>query len=85
MELTYWEITLLKYYQNTFNAKWIRVYRNNHIILDTKVKLYNVYKRRLRRQPRTGQVTYTRMFKNLKERDLYFIADLLKSQEGINC
>ena len=79
MRLTDWEIAFLKYYQNTYNAQWIRVYRNKHMILDTIVVLYNVYKRKLKHQPRTGQLTITNMFKTLNEGDWYFIADLLKS------
>jgi hypothetical protein len=82
MELRKWEIIFLKYYSTKYNAKWIRVYRNKHGILDTIVVLYNVYKKKLKKQARTGQQTFTHMFRYLKEGDWYYIPDLLLQLQG---
>lgn len=77
MELTNIEKMLLKYCLNKFNAKWIRVFQNRHTVLDTKVNFYSVYKRKLKDQPITGQLTFTNMFKSLEEGEWYYIPNLL--------
>ena len=80
--LTEWEYKFLNYYLNKFNSKWMRVFNNKHPLLDTRVDLYTVYKRKLKNQPVTGSLTYSNMFKQLDEGKWYFIPDLLnKSKE----
>lgn len=80
--LTDWEYKFLNYYLNKFSAKWVRVFNNKHPLLDTRVDLYTVYKRKLKNQPLTGSLTYSNMFKQLDEGKWYFIPDLLnKSKE----
>lgn len=81
MNLTKWEETFLKYYLNCFNAKWMRVFNNKHPILDTRIDLYTVYKRRLKVQPQEGQETFTNMFKSLVEGKWYYIPDLLNQEK----
>ena len=94
MELSTWERKFLEYYLKIFrmtrygivicyylqnyNAKWMRVYHNTHPLLDTHIDLYNTYKKKLKKQPITGQLTYTNMFKNLIDGEWYFIPNLLK-------
>ena len=79
MKLNEWEITFLNYYMDLYNAKWMRVFNNKHPILDTRVDLYSIYKRRLKIQPQTSQETYTSMFKNLEEGKWYNIPQLLEN------
>lgn len=81
MKLTQWEERFLTYYLNEFNAKWMKVYNNKHPIIETRVDLYTIYKRKLKHQPITSQETYTSMFKNLKTGEWYFIPSLLSSKE----
>lgn len=81
MNLTKWERAFLNYYLECFNAKWMRVFNNKHPLLDTRIDLFNVYKRKLKVQPQEGQETYTNMFKNLIEGKWYFIPDLLNEEE----
>lgn len=80
MQLTKYERLFLIYYQQKHNAKWMKVYYNKHFILETKVDLYNIYKRKLRSQPKIGQLTYTGMFKQLNEGEWYYIPTLLKNK-----
>lgn len=80
MKLTDWEIKFLKYYLECFNAKWVRVFNNKHPLLDTRVDLYNIYKKFLKVQPKTSKETHTNMFKNLTEGEWYYIPNLLKSK-----
>lgn len=84
MKLTEWEITFLNYYLNNYNAKWIRVFNNKSILLETRVDLYTIYKRMLKNQPFTGQTTYINMFKQLDEGKWYFIPDLLNNNKEEN-
>lgn len=79
--LTEWEYKFLNYYLNKFNAKWARVFNNKHPLLDTRVDLYTVYKRKLKNQPLTGSLTYSNMFKQLDEGKWYFIPDLLNKNK----
>lgn len=79
--LTEWEYKFLNYYLNKFNAKWVRVFNNKHPLLDTRVDLYTVYKRKLKNQPLTGSLTYSNMFKQLDEGKWYFIPDLLNKNK----
>ena len=81
MDLTEWERTFLKYYLDCFNAKWMRVFNNKHPLLDTRVDLYTIYKRRLKVQPSVGQETFTGMFKNLTEGKWYYVPDLLNDEK----
>ena len=76
--LSIYEKLFLHYYQKKHNAKWMKVYRNKHFILETKVDFYNIYKRKLRRQPKVGQLTYTGMFKQLNAGEWYYISSLLE-------
>lgn len=79
--LTDWEYKFLNYYLNKFKAKWMRVFNNKHPLLDTRVDLYTVYKRKLKNQALTGSLTYSNMFKQLDEGKWYFIPDLLNIQK----
>lgn len=72
-----WEYRFLKYYLDKFNAKWMRVFNNKHPLLATRVDLYTIYKRRLKNQPLTENLTYSNMFEKLEEGKWYFIPDLL--------
>ncbi len=81
MKLTEWEKRFLTYYLNNFNAKWMRVFNNKHPLLNTRIDLYSIYKRKLKHQAVTGQMTYTGMFKSLNEGDWYFITDLLNNDK----
>lgn len=60
----------------------MRVFNNKHPIIDTRVDLYTIYKRKLKNQPIASQVTYSNMFMGLDEGKWYLIKDLL--QEGGN-
>lgn len=80
-KLTTWEYKFLNYYLEKFNAKWMRVFNNKHPLLDTRVDLYTVYKRKLKNQPLTGSLTYTNMFEQLDEGKWYFIPDLLNKEK----
>ena len=80
MKLTKWEKMFLEYYLKNYNAKWMKVYNNKHLVFDTTVVLYSIYKRKLKNQPITGQTTYTSMFQQLQEGKWYFILDLLKQE-----
>lgn len=84
MKLTQWEIKFLNYYLEKFNAKWVRVFNNKHPLLETRVDLFNVYKKPLKIQAVTGQETITSMFKQLEEGKMYFINDLLKQDKEDN-
>lgn len=81
MRLTDWEKRFLNYYLNNYNAKWMRVFDNKHPLLETRVDLYTIYKRKLKNQPVTGQKTYTSMFRQLIEGKWYFIPDLLNNDK----
>lgn len=81
MELTKWEKYFLKYYLEKFNCNWMRVFNNKHPILDTRVDLYTIYKRKLKTQPLIGSQTYSNMFENLTEGKWYFIPELLQDKE----
>jgi len=76
MKLTKWEHTFLRKYLDIYNAKWMLVFNNKHPLLDTKVDLYSIYKRKLKVQPKTGKETYTNMFKELTEGKGYYIQNL---------
>lgn len=78
INLTEWEYRFLKYYLDKFNAKWMRVFSNKHPLLATRVDLYTIYKRRLKNQPLTENLTYSNMFEKLEEGKWYFIPDLLE-------
>lgn len=78
-----WEKSLLEYYLKNKNAKWIRVYHNKHPVLATRVIFYTKFKRRLKDQPYSGELTYTGMFKNLVEGDWYLITNLLNNYEEV--
>lgn len=84
MKLTKWERKFLNYYLNNFNAKWMRVFNNKHPLLETRVDLFNIYKMKLKGQPVVGQETLTSMFKQLKEGEMYLIADLLNQDKEDN-
>lgn len=86
MELTKWERKFLSYYLNNFNAKWVRVFNNKHPLFETRVDLFNIYKRKLKIQPITGQETITSMFRQLQEGKMYLITNLLNQdkEENIN-
>jgi len=77
MNFSEWEKALLEFYLKNYNAKWIKVYNNKHPILETRVFFYTVFKRKIRKQPYCGELTYTGMFKNLVEGEWYFIPNLL--------
>lgn len=81
MKLTEWEIAFLKYYLNNYNAKWMKVYSNKHPIFETRVYLYTIFKRKLKKQPLSSEVTYAGMFKQLIEGKWYFIPDLLNTDK----
>lgn len=81
MNLSEWEIALLKHYLKYYNAKWIRVYNNKNPILPTKVIFYTVFKKKVKKQPYCGELTYTGMFKKLIEGDWYFIPNLLQKDK----
>ncbi|MBO6232856.1 MAG: hypothetical protein J6N78_02160 [Clostridia bacterium] len=81
MSLTKWERTFLNYYLEIYNAKWMRVFNNKHPLLDTRIDLFNVYKRKLKVQPAEGQETFTNMFKNLVEGKWYYVPDLLQQEK----
>ncbi len=75
--LTEYEKKFLKYYLESYNAKYMRVYNNKHTILDTRIDLFSIYKRKLKIQPSTGQNTYTNMFNNLEEGKWYLVTNLI--------
>ena len=79
MNLSKWEKSLLEYYLNKYNAKWMRVYNNKHPILETRVVFYTIFKRKIKKQAYCGELTFTGMFKNLKQGDWYNIANLLQT------
>ena len=79
MNLSEWEKSLLEYYLNNHKAKWMRVYNNKHTVLETRVVFYTIFKRKIKKQPYCGELTYTGMFKKLVEGDWYFIPNLLDS------
>ena len=56
-----------------------QVYNNKHPILETRVVFYTIFKRKIKKQPYCGELTYTGMFKKLVEGDWYFIPNLLDS------
>ena len=66
MKIKQWEETLLEFYQNNYNAKWMRVYNNKHPVLPTKVFFYTTFKRKIKKQAYCGELTFTGMYKNLK-------------------
>ena len=76
-----WEKTLLEYYKNNFNAKWIKVYQNKHPVLATRVIFYTKFKRIVKHQPYMGELTYANMFYKLKEGAWYDITELLKKHK----
>lgn len=80
-KLEEWEYKFLNYYMNKFNAKWMRVWNNKHPLLDTRVDLYTIYKRKLKHQPLTSSETYSNMFEKLDEGKWYFIPDLLNEKK----
>lgn len=83
MNFSEWEKALLEYYVKNYNAKWIRVYNNKHSVLATRVVFHTIFKRKLKKQPYCGELTYTGMFKKLVEGDWYFIPNLLNDyKEG---
>lgn len=81
MKLTDFEKAFLRKYLEIYNAKWVRVYNNKHLLLDTRVDLYTIYKRKLKIQPKTSKETYTNMFKDLIEGNWYYIPDLLANEK----
>ena len=84
MKLTKWEKTFLSYYIKNYNAKWMRVYNNKHPFFATTVDFFTIYKRHLKNQPITGNLTYTGMFKELIEGEWYFIPNLLEEDKEEN-
>lgn len=81
MELTKYEKIFLNYYMNKYNAKWMRVFNNKHPFLETTISLYNVFKRELKKDVKTGQYTYSGMFNQLIEGEWYFIPSLLNYEK----
>ena len=81
MKLTKWEKSFLNYYMNNYNAKWMRVYHNKHPFFSTTVDFFTIYKRHLKKQPQSGELTYTNMFKKLIEGEWYFIPNLLENDK----
>ncbi len=81
MQLSDFEKAFLRKYLESYNAKWMQVYNNKHLLLDTRVYLYTIYKRRLKIQPKTSKETFTNMFKDLIEGKWYYIPDLLINEE----
>ena len=81
MKLTKWEKYFLNYFMKNYKAKWMQVYNNKHPFLATTVDLFTIYKRHLKNQPQTGEVTYTNMFKTLIEGEWYFIPYLLENDK----
>ena len=79
MELNEWERTLIRYYLNTYNAKWMQVYQNKHPFLATKVFFYNIFKKRISKQPYCMELTFTNMYKNLTTGEWYYIPHLLRN------
>ena len=67
----------LKYFLKNYKAKWMQVYNNKHPFLATTVDFFTIYKRHLKNQPITEQLTYTGMFSELIEGEWYFIPNLL--------
>ena len=78
MKLTECEKRFLNYYLNNHNARWMRVFDNKHPLFETRVDLYNIFKKKLKNQPIVGQRTYISMFKQLVEGKFYYIPHLLK-------
>lgn len=76
-----WEKALLEYYKTNYKAKWIKVYQNKHSILATRIFFYTKFKRMIKQQPYSGELTYTNMFYKLKEGAWYEITELLKGYE----
>lgn len=81
MKLDKWERELLNFYQNNYNAKWIRVFNNKHPVLATRVMFYTIFKKKLKKQPYCGELTYTGLFKKLNQGDWYYIPNLLSDCE----
>jgi len=84
MKLTDWERAFLRKYLDMYNAKWMLVFNNKHPLLDTRVDLYTIYKRKLKIQPKTSKETFTNMFRELTEGDWYYIPDLLEEKKEEN-
>ena len=59
----------------------MRVYHNKHPFFSTTVDFFTIYKRHLKMQPQTGELTYTNMFKKLIEGEWYFIPNLLENDK----
>ena len=78
MKLTECEKSFLNYYIDNHNAKWMQVFDNKHPIFETRVILYTIFRRKIKNQPIIGQRTYTSMFNQLVEGELYYIPHLLK-------
>lgn len=81
MKLTNWERKFLKYYMEKYKAKWMRVYNNKHPFFATTVDFFTIYKRHLKNQPITNNLTYTGMFKGFIEGEWYFIPYLLDNDK----
>lgn len=81
MRLTKWERKFLKYYMEKYKAKWMRVYNNKHPFLATTVDFFTIYKKHLKNQPITNNLTYTGMFRELIEGEWYFIPYLLENDK----
>lgn len=81
MQLSDFEKAFLRKYLENYNAKWVQVYNNKQLLLDTRVYLYTIYKRRLKIQPKTSEETFTNMFKDLIEGKWYYIPDLLPNEK----
>lgn len=81
MKLTKWERYFLNYYMNNYKAKWMRVFNNKHPFFATTVDFFTIYKRHLKKQPQTGELTYTNMFNTLIEGEWYFIPHLLENDK----
>lgn len=79
MKLSKCEKALLNYYMENYKAKWVRVYYNKHPFFATTVDFFTIYKRHIKKQPQTSEVTYTNMFKTFIEGEWYFIPHLLEN------
>lgn len=81
MELSKYEKYFLNYYMKNYKAKWMQVYHNKHPFFATTIDFFTIYKRRLKKQPKTGEETYTNMFKGLIEGEWYLIPKLLENDK----
>ena len=75
-----YELFFLEYHLKEYNAKYIEVFNNNNNLIPTKIVLYNGVKRKLKYQPISGEITLSKLFRELEENTFYSIPQLIKNE-----